>query len=509
MRFKLAPIAAAAAALAMALTGCAGSSSGGDQQAPKDLVLGNIVAPATFQASAARWPNDSVYLQAAYDPLVKIAANGTDVEPNLATKWSYNEDKTVLTLTLRSDVKFTDGTPFTAEIAAQNLLRYKNGTGNQASLLADVTDVKATDPTTLVITLKQADPALLIALGQAAGLVESPKAFDAPDVKTNPVGTGPYVLDTGKTVVGSSYVYTKNPDYWNPSSVHYDSVTVKVLTDPSAMLNALRGKQLNAGLISDNTIIDQVKSAGYTTIEQQPNFTGLMLLDRAGKINPALANVKVRQAINHAIDRDAMLKAIGKGHGSTTQQVFRPDTPGFDESLESTYGYDPAKAKQLLTEAGYANGVTLTLPTSAGQGSDVWPLLQQQLGEVGIKTEFVDVGQNLIADLLGGKYAAGYIQLRRDPAGWFNVKNLLAPNAVWNPFKYQDPKVDQLIATIRSSSGDTQSSALKELNKHIVEQAWFNPWYAGTSYFASDKKTNVTLSLASTFPNIWDFKPAA
>ena len=141
--------------------------------------------------------NESPYGQAVYDTLLRPTPDGT-VGPSLATEWKYNDDKTVLTMTLRSDVNFTDGTEFNADAAAQNLIRFRDGNSPNKSYLAALKDAKAIDATHLEITLNASDPALLVYLTQNAGMQESPKAFTAPDIKTNPVGSGPYILDTGE-----------------------------------------------------------------------------------------------------------------------------------------------------------------------------------------------------------------------------------------------------------------------------------------------------------------------
>ena len=214
MRFRKAAVAAVVAA-GLALAGCGGGGdTGGTAGTAPNLVVGNIIPPQTFEARNLNWGNQSIYAQAVYDSLLKPSPNGKDVEPHLATEWEYNEDKTVLTMKLREDVTFTDGTPFTAEVAAQNLLRFRDGTSPQRSKVIDLADATATDKTTLEIKLKQANPAFLIYLAQAAGMQESPAAFDKPDVQTNPVGSGPYTLNTGATVVGTSYKFDKNPNYW-------------------------------------------------------------------------------------------------------------------------------------------------------------------------------------------------------------------------------------------------------------------------------------------------------
>ena len=166
-----------------------------------------------------------------YDTLLHADPDGT-VKPWLATEWSYNADNTVLTMKLRDDVTFTDGTKFDASAAAQNLLRFRDGTSPQKGYLATLADAKAVDATTLELTLSAPNPSLLSFLTQNPGLQQSPATFGAADEKTNPVGTGPYVLDTKSTVVGSTYVFTKNPDYWAPEQQHYAKIVMNVLQRP-------------------------------------------------------------------------------------------------------------------------------------------------------------------------------------------------------------------------------------------------------------------------------------
>ena len=134
-RRKTLAMVAGVAAVAMAVTGCGGSSttsSGGggggtgSSSSAGTLTLGMLVPATTFSAQDMNFANESPYRQAVYDTLLKADPTGK-VEPDLATEWKYNDDKTVLTLTLRNDVKFTDGTTFNADAAAQNLIRFRDG----------------------------------------------------------------------------------------------------------------------------------------------------------------------------------------------------------------------------------------------------------------------------------------------------------------------------------------------------------------------------------------------
>jgi len=183
----------------LALSACGGGSAsggsgGGSTSSGGTLNLGLLVPATTFQAPDMNWANESPYGQAVYDTLLQASPAGV-VGPDLATAWSYNADKTVLTLTLKTGVKFTDGTAFNASTAAQNLEAFQKGTSSNAADLVNMASAKAVSPTQLAITLKQPDPAFLTFLTQNAGLQESPKAFSSSTAKTVPVGSGPYVMD--------------------------------------------------------------------------------------------------------------------------------------------------------------------------------------------------------------------------------------------------------------------------------------------------------------------------
>lgn len=500
-------------AAALALTGCSSgakstSTAGGSGTAATGgtLTLGLIAQATTFSAADINWANEAPYGQAVFDGLLRANPDGTLV-PWLATEWKYNDAKTSLTMKLRTDVKFTDGTAFDATAAAENLKRFRDGSSPNKSLLAQVADAKAVDAGTLQIDLKAPDPALLTALSQNAGLVSSPKAFTAADIKTNPIGSGPYVLDTKATVPGSSYTFTKNPSYWAPSSVHYDKVVMKVFNDVNSMLNAIKGNQLNAANLLDNSTVDQVKAAGYTINPQELDWTGLILFDREGKLAKPLADVKVRQALSYAFDRDAMLKAIDKSFGTKTTQIFPKSSPAYDAALDNFYTYDVAKAKQLLTEAGYPNGFELSMPSSTMVPSSTWSIIASQLKEIGVTVKYTDAGNNFISDMLASKYPATWMRLQQDPTAWQIATFSITPNAVFNPFKTADPKIDAWTKTIQTGTDAESAAAAKELNKFIVEQAWFVPWYRVQSSFATDAKTSVKVQVGNAYPYLWNFVP--
>ncbi|MFF2053477.1 ABC transporter substrate-binding protein [Leifsonia sp. NPDC058194] len=503
--FRWKRLAAVAAVVGLALTGCT-ATSGGSGGSSSTLTLGVLVPATTFSAQDINWANESPYGQAVYDGLVRADPDGT-VVPWLATKWSYDDAKTKLTMTLRSDVTFTDGTKFDADVAAQNLIRFRDGDSPNKSLLALVSAAKAVDPTTLEIDLSAPDPALLTSLTQNAGLVESPKAFTSSTIKTVPVGSGPYVLDTKDTVVGSSYTFTKNDKYWAPKTVHYDKLVLNVYGDATSLLNAVKGGQVNAANTPDNNSLDQMKAAGFTVNPLELNWTGLILFDRGGTTNPALGDVRVRQAINYAFDTKALLKAVGKGYGTTTSQIFPTNSPGYDKSLDSYYAYNPEKAKELLKEAGYANGLTLEQPSSSLLGQATYTLIAEQLKAVGITVKYTDTGNNFISDVLAPKFGSIYMILQEDPTAWQIANFSLLPTASWNPYHYDDPTVVSLVKTIQTGTTDEADAATKQLNDYIVKQAWFAPWYRMQSSYVTDANTAVTVQQGNAYPYLWNFTP--
>ena len=203
-----------------------------------------------------------------------------------------------------------------------------------------------------------------------------------------------------------------------------------------------------------------------------------------------------------------MLKALQKGHGTPTAQIFPTSSVAYDPALDTRYPYDPAKAKSLLAEAGYPNGFELAMPTTAALGTTIWNLIGQQLKDVGITAKFTDAGNNFIADVLAPKYAATWLQLQQDPTTGRSSTSSSLPTATFNPFKTTDPKVTQLVETIHNAKSDAEAApALKELNTYIVEQAWFAPWYRIESHYATDANTDVTPQVGNAYPYLWNFKP--
>ena len=505
MMFRWKRLAAVAAVVALGLTGCS-ASSGGSEDAGGTLTLGQIVQPTTFAAAQSNWANESPYMQAVYDTLLTADPKG-EVQPGLATKWEYNDDKTQLTLTLRDDVKFTDGTALDAEAVAQNLVRFRDGAGPNASYLVDMTDAVATDATTVTITLKAANPALLTYLSQNAGLVEAPSAFESSDIQTVPVGSGPYTLDTGATVIGTSYVFNKNPDYWNAENQHYDKIVMNVYGDPTALLNAVKGGQVNAANTLNNNDVAQMEASGFTANPLELNWAGLTLMDRDGTVDPALSNVKVRQAINYAFDKDAMLKTVESGFGTPTTQVFPERSAAYDKSLDSAYDYDPAKAKELLAEAGYADGFDFTIIASAQTQTDL-QAVQKDLAAVGIT-----MNVKLAASTDEAFAAVATTPLGYAPLGWDNPVGLMYGAILSGFTNVQKATDDQLTAATAEAAAAkddaAKKAALTKVNTRLVESGWMIPLYESLTNqgYNTKKVQQVKFAGTNVYPLLSSYAP--
>ncbi|MHA6512923.1 ABC transporter substrate-binding protein [Tessaracoccus sp. Z1128] len=471
-----------------------------------ELRIGAVVDIATWKAADAEWGNVATYHMAVYDTLLRTAADGT-VEPGLAEEWTYNDANTELTLELRDGVTFTDGTELTADLAAQNLIRFRDGASPNTSNLAALTEATAADEDTLVLTLSKPDPALLTYLSQNSGLVAAASSFDAADAQTNPVGSGPYLLDTAATTVGSSYKLTANPDYWDPSIQHYDAITINFYADASALLNALRDQQVDVANLNSVTQIPDAESAGYTINQAPVNWKGLIIADRNGQVNEALADVRVRQAINHAIDREGLLQGLESGYGEPTTQIFGPGTEAFIPELEDAYPYDPEKAKALLAEAGYPDGVTIVMPQTGFVPPSEPELIAGVLAESGINIEYEQAGEGFIGELLGGKWAAFAFGLNQEPIAWMTYLLAVDPGSAWNVYHQGDETVAGFAERMRLG-GDDAEAAAKELNEYLVDQAWFAPFYRVMGVIVSADGTSVTMKDGQAVSNLWDIVPA-
>ncbi|WP_326701122.1 ABC transporter substrate-binding protein [Streptomyces sp. NBC_01754] len=499
---------ASVAALMLALSGCGGGTEANGDGPVKELVLGAGVVPQSFDPAQSREAQFVQYFQPVFDSLVRRLPSG-ETTGMLATGWEYTRDNTRLTLELREDVGFSDGTAFDAEVAKANIDRFRKAGGPLSGSLGAVKETTATDDTTLVIDLSSPDPSLVYNLGGPAGLMQSTKQFDNPDVATQPVGSGPYVLDRKLTTPGAKYVYTANKDYWNPGLRKFDRIVIEPMADENARLNALRSGQID-GAIGTAKTVSQVEAVKALTVHTvSGDWQGLSLFDRGGEKVQALGDVRVRRAINHAIDKKAILKKVGLGYGETTSQIFNPSSEAFVKELDDRYEYDVKKAESLLAEAGYADGFSLKMPSSSDIDPAIPQVVSDQLAVVGIKVNWTNVpSAQYQPEQQSGKYSAAYTAFGQQVVSWGNVSQLVTEKGPWNVFGSQDDKIDGLLSKITTSSGDGAEAAYQELNTYLVEHAWFSPWYRIEQPYYTGPDVTVEMQNGQAVPSLYNYAPA-
>jgi len=497
---------AVAAALALALTGCVGGGSGGGGSKNESLSIGALVDVVSFDPSQSDVGHYMQYLQPAYDTLIWLDDQG-ELQPMLATSWEYTDaGNTVLELKLREGVEFSDGTPLTADAVIASLKRFQASTGPRASALASVADFEAVDDTTVRLTLSTPDPALTHNLALVAGMITNPAVADA-DLASVPAGTGPYVLDTDKTRRGDVYTFTRNPNYYDAEAFPFDEIDVRVLSDATARLNAVKTGQVDSafGIPSQQS---EAEASGLTVVSAPGDWQGLFLIDRGGVTTPALGDARVRQAINYAIDGDALLDTIAFGQGEPTTQIFYPGTPAYDDTLDDADPFDPDKARALLAEAGYSDGFTLKMPSIDAFLPEVYPLVKQQLADVGITVEYDPLTPAAgLAPFLSGSYPA-FVFSWGASENWLDSTLLLSANGTFNPFHVDDPTIADLMSKIAVASDEEQDALYKQLSAYVVEQAWFDPFYVVDNLAFVGKDVSVTPQPQQVVPSIYNYKPA-
>lgn len=341
------------------------------------------------------------YLSLVYDRLVMVDNNRTDGEvfsPMIAESWEFSDGGKVLTFHLREDAKFHDGSPVDAAAVKWSLERAKTMANSTVTTELDAIDtVEAPDASTVVLHLNAPRSDILYWLSTLAGAIVNPAAADS-DLSLETAGSGPYELQNLK--VGDRASFSRFDGYWDVDAQNMAKVEIVGIVDDQARMNALQSGQLDAGITKVTQYTEAVKL-------QERNGFGLTDTDRSAWYamymnigHPALADARVRQAMNFAIDRQSISDALLNGQCDPTSQPLQEGVLGHDPDSADRYGYDVDKAKKLLKEAGYENGFELNVLTLAGvRTSDgVAVAIKDQLAQVGIKLNLLqrDLGQAVV-----------------------------------------------------------------------------------------------------------------
>src|SRR5215468_7621436 len=338
------------------------------------LVIGGLGEPVSLDSAIVGDGISQNITSQIYDGLVMYKGSTTEVAPALAEKWDVSADGRVWTLYLRKGVKFHDGEPFDSAAVVWNFERWWKAKhpqhenqikAGQTFLYwqeqfddfddkSIVSDVKATDPYSVKVTLKQPQAPFLANLAIFAFGIASPKAVEkwGVDFGKHPIGTGAYRFVDWKA--NQEVVLDANPDYWGPKA-KMKRVVVRNIKDNSARLLALKAGEVHiiAGLNVEDVQVVKSDPSLYL-MQRQANATGWLSFNYHVK---EFKDRRVRQAIAHAINKKAMVDAFYGGLGLVASQIQPPALWGYNKDLKD-YEYSPAKAQELLKQAGFPSGLS-------------------------------------------------------------------------------------------------------------------------------------------------------
>lgn len=399
------------------------------------------------------------------DKLVDITPD-LELIPQLATSWETSEDGTQITMQLREGVVFHDGTPFNAEAVAANIERSQTlDESRRKSELASITGTEVTGEYEIVLTLAGPDATLMAQLADRAGMMLSPTAAAeaGADLGLNPVCSGPFKFE--ERVAQDRIVLSKFDDYWNADEIHFDSVTFLPIPDTTVrlanlqsgdidMLERLAATDLAQARADEDIVVDSAVSLGYQGI----TFN----IENGEKgDNPWGNDKRLRQALSYAIDREAINQVVFEGAFAPGNQPFPSTSPWYNQDLP-VEGRDVEKAKALLAEAGYPDGLSLEVQVpNTTVPLQLMQVVQAMAAEAGIDIEITSKEfATLLADQSAGDYTASQIGWsgRIDPDG--NNHQFVTTGGGINDSKYSNPKIDELMNAARTASTTEERKAL-------------------------------------------------
>jgi peptide/nickel transport system substrate-binding protein len=453
------------------------TDAGDDADAPSaggTLRYAYPIGPSRFDPHKSTVGQDIRIFTLVYDRLVHYDETGT-LSPGLATSWEFSDDGLQLTLELQEGVTFHDGETFDAEAVKANIERAKTVEGSAVvSDLASISEVQVVDPATAVLVLSKPDSALPGILSSRAGAMVSPAAFENPDLDLNPVGAGPYRVT--QYTPDDLIVFEKFEEYWDTSYGGPDRVEWDIIADETTRLNALRGGQQDAALITGSQQQD-AELAGYT-VDPRPTLSyQTIYLNRS---HPELNKLEVRQALSHAIDREVFVETVLFGAGAATVQDFpegyyahNPDYPA------DFYAYDPERAKELLAEAGVPDGFELEMLvpnlSTYQLGSQV---VQQMWDEIGVTISLRQIDAASAGDIMFAQDASDTMIAqfggRSDPQITMDLQ--YTAEGFLNAGDHTTDRYVELSAAAKETRDpDERAAALQAMEGEVVEQAFTIP----------------------------------
>ena len=411
------------AALLLGLTSAADAQTRGGKMVYARYADSLFLDPVLNDANVDIW-----VLTNLYDTLLQPTADGKGVNPGLATAYKVSDDGLTFTLTLRQGTKFSDGSPITADDVKWNLDRARNPKeGIWNFILESIDSVEITAPDTVVLHLKHPDPTLAAGLATFNTGILPMKLFEATPGATeddkakafaeHPVGSGPFMFDSWQR--GTQMVIKRNPYYWQMGAdgkplPYLDEVDFPIIPDDATRILKLQAGEVDGAELIPYARVHELQADPNLNMELFPSTkVEFITMNVRPKLTDGSTNIladpKVRQALNYAVDKPALIKIVTFDVGKPTVSYMSSATPLVYDNGPA-YPYDPAKAKDLLKAAGIPDGAEIHSFALAGSADEtaILSTLQQMWGAVGIKL-VIDQVDNATRT---AKYRAGDFQMR-------------------------------------------------------------------------------------------------
>jgi peptide/nickel transport system substrate-binding protein len=492
------------ASVTLVLAACSGSSdNGSSSKATSEAIAkgGNLtfVIPAYPLGMDPLSPSADIaglqIFDAWWEYLIRPTPDGTSFEPRLAESYTISPDKKTYTFKLRSNAKFSDGTPLTTDDVVISLRNAFTDKGSQIAFLGSkIASISAPDESTVVVQLNSSWPYLLSDLaGFNAAIL--PQALIKKEGYNNflkhPVGTGPFKL--ASLSPGNSIKLVRNTYYWEPGRPYLDSITFKVAQSDVARATAITGGQADIAQDPPPNQLGALRANKSLQVVSLP-LSLVETIDFNVLVHP-FENQKLRQAISLAIDRQAIVKSglFGAGSAATTFIVGPPALTLQNTSL-NLYPHDPEKAKQLVKESGLPTPIKIPLQLSQGAVQDaIAAVVQQNLQAVGINVQIIRNDYSAIQSAVSsGHYAAAtrnwsnYVgDPSQQPLFWMDPA--FCCHANWT--NYEDPAAIALVNKAVKASDPAEAKALfDDVQRSVANSAHSIPLYFPNQvYILSDK----------------------
>lgn len=423
-------------------------------------------------------PTDNIVYQKVFEQLVTFNKD-MEIVPNLASDWEQLDEIT-WEFKLNEGINFHDGTPFNADAVKATFDRLLDPeTGSpQREKMAMVEEVKVIDDTTVQLILESPYSPLLSILASNTGTILSPKVLeeDPESLSDHPIGTGPFVFDEWNS--GQHIKLSVNEDYWGEQP-KVKNVVFQVIPEAATRLAMIETGEAHIADQVPVTEIDRIENEDsmnlYRTEGLAVEYVGFNVT------NEPLDNVKLRQAISHAIEREAILEGIYNNVGTLANSAMSPNVFGYSENIEP-YEYDINKAKELMKEAGYEDGVSITLVTSDRvERINMAEVIQSQLKGIGVDMDIQVLEYGAYAEVTGKgdhqMFIGGWGNATGD--GDYNQYNLFHSSShgnAGNQFFYTNEEVDGLIEEARRETDDEKRKAIYEQTMKIeIDEAVYVP----------------------------------